>query len=266
MFTDGSKVRFGLIVGDRGDVLASPFSAPFGGFDFTRNEGIDKIDEAVAALCRYADKPVKITLPPPFHAPEMQPKIASALMRMPGVCIMADLNYHYDFAVVSDWESGLDRATRNKFRTSLKQGFEFTKLPVTDSNVARVYAVISCNHATLGNPLRMTLAQVQATVRVVRADLFVLSYGQSDVAAALVYHVAPGIVQVIYWGDTVEARALRPMNFLSWKVVEHYRRAGMRIYDLGPASEAGLPNPGLCEFKEGLGCLPTLKYSFILGD
>ncbi|MDE6395361.1 MAG: hypothetical protein K2K77_08470, partial [Duncaniella sp.] len=30
---EGGKVRFGLILGERGEVLKSPFSAPFGGIE-----------------------------------------------------------------------------------------------------------------------------------------------------------------------------------------------------------------------------------------
>ena len=38
----------------------------------------------------------------------------------------------------------------------------------------------------------------------------------------------------------------------------------MRLLDLGPATETGVPNYGLCVFKESLGAEPTLKYTMML--
>ena len=36
------------------------------------------------------------------------------------------------------------------------------------------------------------------------------------------------------------------------------------ILDIGPSTENGIPNYGLCEFKESIGCSVTMKYSFEL--
>jgi len=50
------------------------------------------------------------------------------------------------------------------------------------------------------------------------------------------------------------------MNYFSYKVFEHYYRKGLGILDIGPATENGIPNYGLCEFKENIGCTASLKY------
>lgn len=269
LLTDGGKARLGLtlglITGPRGEVWASPWSAPYGGFDYTADVGAGKFVEALNVLKDWASAPLKMTLPPAFHDPRTLPKVQAAWLNMPGATLTTDLNYHYNYSRCPDWEAGLSRETRNKWRAALRRPFGFERLKPTTDNIGRVYAVIEQNHRACGYPLRMSLEQVTATLRVVRADLFLATLEGRDVASALVYHVAPGVVQVIYWGDTVEARQARPMNYLSWKVMEHYRAAGTRIFDIGPASEAGVPNPGLCEFKEGLGCLPTLKLTAVAG-
>lgn len=111
--------------------------------------------------------------------------------------------------------------------------------------------------------MRMTLEQVWQTVStVVEADIFVLSHEENDVAAALVYHVADGIAQVIYWGDIREYSVLRPMNMLTYRVFKHYYDEGLRILDIGISTEDGVPNFGLCDFKQGIGCTTSLKYCF----
>ena len=128
----------------------------------------------------------------------------------------------------------------------------------------RAYEVIRRNREEHGYPLRMTLEQVWQTVTsVVKADFFVLEHEGRDVAAAQISHVAEGIAQVIYWGDIRKYSALRPMNFLAYSLLDHYYKQGLRILDIGPSTEDGVPNYGLCEFKENIGCEVTLKYRFV---
>lgn len=264
LFVKGGKARFGLVLGDRGDVYASPWSAPFGGFDYTRAEGVEMVWGCVEALRAWAGKPVRLTLPPAFYDPAMAPVFQAALVNAPGVEAVADLNYHYDLRDASDIEGSYDRNTRNKLRASMKQGFAFERLKATPQALARAYAVVAANHAALGYPLRMTLGQVVDTSAVVPVEVFVVTLDGDDVAGAIVYHTTPSVRQLIYWGDDVERRQLRAMNFMAWNVMRAYREGGVAHFDLGPASEDGVPAMGLCEFKQGLGCLPSLKHTFTL--
>lgn len=108
----------------------------------------------------------------------------------------------------------------------------------------------------------MSLDDVEATAALVGADFFVVTHGGEDVAGAMMYPTASGVMQLIYWGDIPGYGELRPMNLLAYHIYEHYRAAGVRVLDLGPATEDGVPNYGLCVFKESLGALPSLKYTF----
>ena len=54
------------------------------------------------------------------------------------------------------------------------------------------------------------------------------------------------------------------MNYLAFSLFSYYFDKGLRILDIGPSTENGTPNYGLCEFKENIGCSVTLKYSFEL--
>ncbi|GHT22569.1 hypothetical protein AGMMS4957_12930 [Bacteroidia bacterium] len=55
---------------------------------------------------------------------------------------------------------------------------------------------------------------------------------------------------------------MKTMNFLSYKVFEYYKGAGINIVDIGTSTEEGIPNFGLCEFKESIRCFVDLKYTF----
>ena len=124
--------------------------------------------------------------------------------------------------------------------------------------------MISINRKEHGYPLRMSLQNVADTVKIIDADFFVVSHNGTDVAAAQVFKVTEDVAQVIYWGDLRQYASLRTMNFLAYKVFEYYYQKGFRILDIGPSTEDGVPNNGLCDFKEAIGCSVTQKLFFEL--
>lgn len=261
------KTKLGIVLGERAEGLFSPFSAPFGGFVTNRTPRLEHIDEAVEALKKYAEaigKPITITLPPPIYDPLLTNKTAHSLLRF-GRIDHTDINYHFDIADFDGYESRLKLHAKQKLRAALKAHFTFCHIPSDDAEgVSRAYEVIRMNREEHGYPLRMTLNEVLKTIKIIPADFFLLSLNNADVAAAMVYHAADGIRQVIYWGDREGFAELRPMNALAYYLFEYYHKQGARILDIGPASDSGTPLYGLCGFKESIGCAATLKHTFVL--
>lgn len=187
------------------------------------------------------------------------------MLRVGARILYADLNHQYRLENFLHFEGNLDSTTRNKFRNSKKVDFIFECLNSNDEwQIHRAYEVIRKNRSSKGFPLRMTLQDVLDTIKVVEADFFVMSYEGLDVAAAQVFHVAEGICQVIYWGDLPEYSHLRVMNYFTYKVFEYYSDKSIRVLDIGPSTEKGIPNYGLCSFKESIGCEVSLKYTLEL--
>ena len=52
------------------------------------------------------------------------------------------------------------------------------------------------------------------------------------------------------------------MNLLTWYTIKYYGDKGYKILDKAIATESSLPNLGLCNFKESVGCERSLKYTF----
>lgn len=259
LFIGDGKTRFGIITGDG----RSPFSAPFGGFDYNKEQGFEQIDEAVAALKAYAHTPLRITLPPAFYDEDMVTMTASALLRQ-GRLLHADVNYHFVTADVADIDRVLDVSGKKNLRRGMEcfDGDDGVFVVAADADEA--YEVIRRNRMEHGYPLRMSLEEVKKTIELVPADFFVLTREGVNIAAAQVFHVAGDIVQVIYWGDLRAYSRLRPMNYLAYRIFNHYHDTGVRIVDVGPSSENGMPNYGLCKFKRSIGCRASLKYTFSL--
>jgi hypothetical protein len=52
------------------------------------------------------------------------------------------------------------------------------------------------------------------------------------------------------------------MNFLSYKIFEYYQSTGIPYIDIGHSTVDSVPNNGLCEFKESIGCSLGLLYEY----
>lgn len=265
LFSDGGKVRFAMVLGRRGGRLLTPFSAPFGGFSANREQRLEMVDEAVGLLAQYASDcgmDVHVVLPPHMYDPMLVPQCVNVLSRRAELHHI-DLNYYFPLSKTVGYEECLERSARKNLRRGMSAGFEFVAVQRGDTEgVRRAYDVIRRNREEHGYELRMSLADVEETIRVVPADFFMLRLDGEDVAAAQVFHVAEGIAQVIYWGDLRAYSHLRPMNYFVYRLFTHYHREGLRILDIGPSTQDGEPNYGLCEFKTAIGCEVTTKFVF----
>lgn len=259
------KRRIGIILGQRGKQLLSPFSSPFGGFSFNKTQRLSYISMAVETLQEYAKSnglTMRIALPPLFYSPQQLAETANCLSRF-GKLRHLELNYHFPVCAFAQYDNIIERNAKKNLHRSLEEDFEFLTIDSKDQdNIAKAYDVIRRNRTERGFPLRMTFQDVERTIQTVRADFFLLKHNGYEIAAAQVFHVAQGIAQVIYWGDLREYSSLRPMNYLAYKLFEYYYKTGLKILDIGPSTEEGIPNYGLCDFKTSIGCVPSPKFVF----
>lgn len=263
-------VRGGIILGRRGNVWYSPFSAPFGGLV----TGGKTLHEEVAEMYGLLkdglgpEEELAVTLPPVIYGPDVYAKSVETLTRLSDGRVLPLLNYHFDVdgTAETDVMARFNETARKKLRRTRKYGYAFEKLAVTPENIAAVYEVIRANRTHHGYHLAMTLDDVLATSQVVDFDLFILRIDGQPVASALLYHVAPGIVQVVYWGDMPGYEGENPMVRLAYEIFMYYvSEKRPLILDIGPCGDGQAPNYGLGYFKESIGCIPTVKWSFRIG-
>lgn len=261
-FAEKERPRLGITLGYKGGEWQAPFSAPFAMPACNEPQSPERIYDFFSELADYLQAPLNITLPPAFYAPELINAYGIVLGNMAKRTVQ-EYNYYYPLTQTADFEAHLDRSARKNYHRALEAGFEF----VVNAPLDRAYAVIAANRESHGYDLAMTLDQVRATIQPdgsVPAQCFLLRLEDKDVAAALVYDVAPGIGQVIYWGDAPGYGELRPMNLLPKYLFDYYQAACYRILDIGPSSTRGIPNTGLCRFKASLGCQLTPRFTFRL--
>lgn len=261
-----SKIRLGIILGLRDLELLSPFSATFGGFELVNDDvKLYQIDAAIEALSKWASAHkfigIKIIPPPFFYKEDFLAKTINCLYRAGFETKNMELNYHFQTANLTDtYEKDIWYNARKNLKRANSHGLVFEKLESSDGKLA--YDVIAQNRAERGFPLRMTWEQLVTTNSVIPMDFFLVKNSADTIGAAIVYHIAPSIVRVIYWGDLPQYSEYKTMNFLSYELFKHYKKEGIKILDIGHSTVDSVPNHGLCEFKESIGCSISLLYEF----
>jgi hypothetical protein len=254
----------GLLVGRRGSRLFSPFSAPCGGFSPVGTISAEEIREAVLLLCGWArERNLSVSLypPPHFYAPQFLEQSLQAMIACGFKVECEELNHQIPLTSIKDYEDSLWRNALKNLRKAEQSDLVFSLLDPSELGVA--YEVIRQNRVTREKPLRMSFEEVKSTMTVIEGQSFVVRRNGSDVAAAIVFHVAPQIAQVIYWGDCPGYSEYRPMNFLVAELVKFYLSQNFRLLDIGISTVDGVRDDGLCNFKESVGCVPVPRYRLV---
>lgn len=250
----GGKPVAGQIFGLRDGEWRAPYSAPFSSVTASGRD-VDKslTDEFYRHVADMLGSPVRLVLPPPFYPGSARPSFGETI---------DDRNYHYPLERFDDYEAYLSRSGRYSHHRAKKHSFGFFKT----EDIRRAYGIIDTNRRAMGYTLAMSCEQVVETINVVPADFFIMTLNDEDCAAAMLYHVSPSIMQVIYWGDLPESRYARAMNHLAWNVFGWYakNRPDINVIDIGPASTNGILNEGLAQFKLSIGCVETIRPTVML--
>ncbi|HNP33336.1 MAG TPA: hypothetical protein PKN96_08590 [Flavobacterium sp.] len=261
-----TKTRLGIILGLREGLLSSPFSATFGGFEFASEDvKLYQIDAALQALFNWASgkkiNGIKIIPPPFFYKEDFLAKTINCMYRAGFETKNMELNYHFQTANLSEtYENDIWYNAKKNLKKANSFGLIFEKLNISQGKLA--YDIIAQNRSERGFPLRLTWEQLVSTNAVIPMDFFLTKNAKEAIGAAIVYHIAPSIVRIIYWGDLPKFSEYKTMNFLSFQLFKYYKEQGIKMIDIGHSTVDSIPNNGLCEFKESIGCSISLLYEF----
>lgn len=261
-----NRYRFALCVGETDRFFQIPFSAPFASFvPIRENWKLQQLDDAVRCFDDFAKmekiNQICFVLPPAIYGTTLVSSLQNCLFRHGYTMKQIELSFSI-FLKVSN-ESYLDALPSNG-RKNLVSAMRNPLIKIFPCSSIRekklAYDIIAQNRKWKGYPLRMSWDQVAETIRIVPHDFFIVSSDGRDIAAAVVFQVTKDIVQVIYWGDVPGVSEFRPMNYLAFRLMQYYRDKGMKYLDIGPSTENGVPNYGLCDFKRSIGCEVSAKF------
>ncbi|AMM50953.1 hypothetical protein TH61_06850 [Rufibacter sp. DG15C] len=262
------KYKLGLLGVVQDGAFKSPFSAPFGGFSFVKDDvRIQHLDQALDTLQKdcltQGVSKMEFTLPPLFYNPSFLGKTYNALHSHGFTVMQMELNHSIHLAgqTIESYQQTFRRNAQKNLANAETKDFSFS-ICETEAEKRLAYEVIKQNRFTRTKPLRMGFEQLLLTGSLIPSDFFLVRLAGEPVAAAIVFQVSKGIAQIIYWGDLPGFAANRTMNYLSFQLVNYYLAKGVQVIDVGYSTEDSVPNYGLCDFKESIGCTAYPKLSF----
>ncbi|ABV86728.1 hypothetical protein Spea_1402 [Shewanella pealeana ATCC 700345] len=258
--------KMSMFFGVKDNVLIAPFSAPFAlpryVTDFVKYSHVYDFFEALKNDIEESNiEKVKLTIPPGFYNENIISKMSHSLNSLGFELLYKDLNSH--ISLKNEPFENLPSKCRNKIRASEKHNNSIVHA-VTLEEKERAYNIIKENRVLKGYPLRLSWEQVKDTItNVAKAEFFISVTNDVDSAAAMIFEVSDNVAQVIYWGANQSGEKSHSMYYLPFKVIEYYKSRGFDYLDIGPSSEEGVINAGLNEYKQMIGCINTLKETWV---
>lgn len=262
-----TKNRFGLAIGEKNGEWRCPFSAPFGTFVNIKSKwDIYQLEESIKAFDEFMqDRKEKAVfgLPPEFFTQKIVCITQNSLFNLGYSVESFDVNFQLNLShvYVNDYTERIPYNGKKNLKIALNSGLSL-KHCETDEEKKRAYELIRINRESRGYPLNMSCEQVMSTIQLVDHDMFIVCHGSEEIAAALVYHVSDKIGQVIYWGDIPGYSELKPINFLSYELIQFYGSRGFDYLDIGISTDHSVLNFGLADFKISIGCETSMKLTF----
>lgn len=261
-----NKNRVALAIGEKDSEWKAPFSAPFSNIVLLRKDtSVECVWNFAKSLISYVKaqngKSINIYLPADIYGSRDNSRILNALLGNGFYIQFQDINYSFDLKSfeMENYESIIHYNAKKNLRIARNSSLVFVRCE-NDQQKIEAYETIKINREHRGFPLRMTRNQVMDTIKVVDHDFFLVQREGKTIASAVVYRLTNNIAQVVYWGDVPAVGEFKPINFISYNLIKYYKDLGFEILDIGISTEEGMPNYGLCSFKESLGCTPSSKY------
>lgn len=260
------KILIGLIGGVKENILLVPFSAPFSFFNFNDgNVRTEYIIKAISELDGYLiyNKffKVQFTLPPYFYNEQLISKTIFSFY-LNNYSLRVDDNHFFIRKDYIKYENNtIGKGIRYNLKIAHNNGLLFKKAGNIDEK-RLVYDIIKQNKETKNRQLSMTFEEILDMERLVKVDYLLVFFEGQAICSSIVYIYFSGIVQVIHWGDLPGFKNYYPMNFLAMNLFRLYTEDGFEFIDLGSSSKNSVPNYGLSNFKESIGCSTTLKFTF----
>lgn len=267
LFSDEDKERFVAVFGSKDRELLLPFSAPFSMIGGIKKETkIGHYKEALEALKSFAYeegyKIIELTFPPLFYDEREITYWTNAGFLVGGKIKKIDLNYAINLDVIekTGYSTLLSYNAKKNLRIAKEKGNTFSVCQ-TEDEFYIAYDIIRQNREAKGYPLKMNYEQVRWTKNLLNGKFFVVSNQEKKLASAIVFEPTPNVAQVIYWGDVPSVSEYKSVNYMAEQLAMFYLDQGFHFLDIGPSTEEGVPNYGLCDFKEGIGCEVTPKFT-----
>lgn len=251
----GIKTSIGIILGVANNRLVSPFSAPFGGFHYTHEFiYMSKIEAFIHDLGEYfytsEYDAIKVVLPPSIYGKSFNAKALVAMIRYGFTIDAFELTNFVNLLKLNNNFS--TKSSREYYRQALRNNLSF-RFVISEKDKRRIVSIVKENREQRNRTLKMAYDDFVEIEKIWHVD-YVGIYDDNNqmVAGGIFYQFSKlHVVFAAIWGDTLDGRQLRAMDFMIFEAWMYYKSKGYQFIDLGISTEgSGEPNEGLLRFKE----------------
>ncbi|QIX63171.1 GNAT family N-acetyltransferase [Hymenobacter sp. BT18] len=245
--------------------VRSPHQAPFGGVQLTNQVPYEVLHCFLVAVQHYLQEQgieiVELKCAPAAYSPLTTARLTQTLTGLGYAIKLAEVNYHLRLA--DPFEAGLHSSEKRRLRKCQRAGMYFEQEPPLLLPAAYEF-IVQCRQEKKQH-FSVDLARLQALFRRFPRDYFLFSVRDANgewaaltiavrVNGAVLYNFAPASPRAF--------NAFSPVVLLT-AGLHHFGQAnGMTLLDLGTSMLGQEPNFSLLRFKEHLGGVPSLKFTF----
>ncbi|MBB6002782.1 hypothetical protein [Arcicella rosea] len=175
-----------------------------------------------------------------------------------------DQNFEIVITDLSFYETLKSQRHKQLLRKSLKNSFFFREEKEPD--LALIHNFITQSRVRKNRKMTMTFVDLRQSVELFpdNFNFFSVSHEQKIIAVGVTVKITDEILYTFYLADDEDYLKYSPTIYLISGIYEYCQRNNFRLLDLGIATEKGILNKGLAQFKQRLGAKQSLKKSFLV--
>lgn len=259
--------RFSVIIRDK--IAYSPFKATFGGVEF--NEYVleeyllDFLSQVIQFLKSVTIEKLEISSYPAGYLTDYQNKILqNCFSTLNFQTKFTEQNYEVSITDKSFYETVKGARAKQLLRTYTKKGYYFNE--AFNPNFAFVHAFIARSRTRKNRPMTMSLEQLVDHFEKFPKNfqLFSVTHSNRIVALGVTIKINDDILYTFYLADDENYLKDSPTTFLLSGIYKYGQLNNFKILDLGIATDKGILNEGLAQFKQSLGAKMSEKKTYYL--
>lgn len=201
---------------------------------------------------------------PDIYDPANSPNICSAFSHLGFRVKAVDINHH--LPVQNNFFTGLiNKMEKRQLSKCMEMGLKFNQGDFKDA--VKIYERISAFRKARRIPLTYSLQDFKNCLEKLPEHysvFYVTDSSHEIIAATLLVRITDKIVYYFFPADTSDRKSLSPMLVLLDGIYSFAHEHDYQYIDLGISSVNGKPQPGLIQFKENIGGIPSARLTFEL--
>lgn len=250
------KARFSVIINNK--IAYSPLRATFGGIEFSEYlpemELNDFLQQVLIFLKTKDISEILINSYPEKYLSEQQKVVLSNCFSKSCFQIkFTEHNYEIDVKDKSFLETITSPRAKQLLRKSLKNSFIFKR--ELSPNFTEMHQFIANSRLRKNRPMTMSLEQLTQHFQKFPDNFQVFSVYDTQIlmAVGVTIKINQDILYTFYLADHEQYLKISPTIFLLSGIYDFAQKENYKILDLGIATDKGILNEGLAQFKRSLG-------------